>query len=705
MDAMSLKRWKDALIADRDDLLIRAARRWFGPVRTPFNKHELLAKVETYLRKPATHEAVFALMDDVDRLAVASVALAGTMHQNELARIVGSAIKTSPDRRVENLLDRLILYRHDGRGRDSLLSVAPPLKALEKRLGIEQLLRGASIEAEGTEPGTDPWAVYCALVSVAMHVKPAFKLNYEYTKKAAAQLEKTAPEVLNRAYDSTFYLLSLAGARALLPSESGRFMVDPQRFLELSRVLESRYGAAVPIALACSHPEMYSGTVDADMRARFLIWLLGELPVGLCMEVGAMENLLTVMAAIYFRGNEAIAMRLRSVVSLPVLSEMGCIRFSPDGKKLQVSGQGKRMLQHSNGSAGGIVLEESHELRVLPQAGFYARAFAAVASRLEHTGLTWTGILDREAAQAAYAHGMSADELMQGLQTLSGKQLPQSVSFSLREWEQRSRGARLVQGMVVKLDEQNTAIMEHLPHMMAMVAEKLAAGVYLLKPIALKDVEKAFKTSGIKLDAPDRADLDRLDAIPPAWTDDEMAVCAPQAEHAPHGELAQHTPHVPTGASLFPAGQLEALVRSAHSAADEAIADNTVRHLLYELGQLDMSDSVKETLSDTVRSRLILEPSQLALADVASDGASAGALDYSGKVRILERAVREKLAVSLISKTGGTRSVCQGEPQSLVKTPEGLALSLLTNRGKSVILMVSAIERLRIIHSDMFGGS
>ncbi|HOX92690.1 MAG TPA: hypothetical protein PLC54_07190, partial [Spirochaetales bacterium] len=62
-------------------------------------------------------------------------------------------------------------------------------------------------------------------------------------------------------------------------------------------------------------------------------------------------------------------------------------------------------------------------------------------------------------------------------------------------------------------------------------------------------------------------------------------------------------------------------------------------------------------------------------------------------------------AVSLISKTGGTRSVCQGEPQSLVKTPEGLALSLLTNRGKSVILMVSAIERLRIIHSDMFGGS
>lgn len=695
-----LKRWRDALIADREDRLIRAARRWFGPVRTPFNKHELLAKVEAYLRKPSTQESILELMDGADRAAVAGVILAGSLHQAEVERLINSVTGESPTRRMDNLLERMILYRHDGKGRYAHISLAPPLAALEKKLGWAQLVARAEFRKDDAAAGTEPWAVFCALMSAAMHARPAFKLNYEYTKKASAQLEKTAPEILSGAYASSFFLLSLMGARALLPSESGRLVADPKRFLELSAYLERRYGDAAALALAASHPELQDSWFDVDTRVAFLRWLLSELPTGLCMDIPAMEALIGVMASVYLRalaasGDEDALDTLdhdqgghgRSLASFSVLSELGFIRITDD-RKLLVTAQGRALFERGKGGGPALVLEESHELRVLPEAGPSARAFAAVSARLESTGLIWSAVLDREAAQSTYAHGLSSAELSERLKAMTGKDLSQSVAFSLKEWEKRSKGARLVQGLVATLDEHNAALVDHLPHMADLVREKLAPGVYLLKPASLKDVEKAFKAAGVKLDVPEIADGERMSSIPDAWSgfsqDDKRPVPEPLS-------------------GLPPAiGQsLAALAGSQAPGGAEGAA--RVHKLLYELQGMDLTDQVRESLADTVRSRLILDASQLAKADVTAESSSAGALDYPGKVRLLERAIREGQSVELVA--GGERSVLKGEALGLRKTPEGMEFTLLTNRGKTVILLVSAIERLRIAHSDMFGGS
>ena len=78
MGDVELGRWRDALIVDRDDSLIDAAKRWLGPVKTPFNKHELISNIESFLRRQENSDAIIALMDRFDRKITALALYSGS---------------------------------------------------------------------------------------------------------------------------------------------------------------------------------------------------------------------------------------------------------------------------------------------------------------------------------------------------------------------------------------------------------------------------------------------------------------------------------------------------------------------------------------------------------------------------------------------------------------------------------------------------
>lgn len=95
-----LSRWRDGLIVDREDTLIGAAKRWLGPVKTPFNKHELIARLEAFLRKASTADAIVGLMDRVDRRLVALVLYSGQRSGDGLSasHLVALAADSVPEK-------------------------------------------------------------------------------------------------------------------------------------------------------------------------------------------------------------------------------------------------------------------------------------------------------------------------------------------------------------------------------------------------------------------------------------------------------------------------------------------------------------------------------------------------------------------------------------------------------------------------------
>lgn len=115
-------------------------------------------------------------------------------------------------------------------------------------------------------------------------------------------------------------------------------------------------------------------------------------------------------------------------------------------------------------------------------------------------------------------------------------------------------------------------------------------------------------------------------------------------------------------------------------------------------------------LSDRIERRLILTPRQLSVADVRPERLEASGLDYAGKVRIVERALRSpgdrleilyRLPGAAIDE-GPARILAR--PVRLEKTEKGLVLEAEDlGTGSPVRVPLGAASLVRRMRASLFG--
>ena len=114
-EASPLEAWRAALLSGSTRFLIEAARNYLGPLRTPYNKHDLVSRLEAFMRRPDTAEALRELLDEDDRKALAALSVFGPRTEDELADILaadgdeGAAFAARAQ--VASLRERLCTYR------------------------------------------------------------------------------------------------------------------------------------------------------------------------------------------------------------------------------------------------------------------------------------------------------------------------------------------------------------------------------------------------------------------------------------------------------------------------------------------------------------------------------------------------------------------------------------------------------------------
>ncbi len=690
MGTDELNRWRDALIVDRDDALIGAAKRWLGPVKTPFNKHELVAQVEAFLRKPSTGDAITGLLDRTDKLLIALAMYSGTtvhggLPPAELARLAvdEQAFEASALERIRNLKERLVLYTYRGpRGRDHV-ALAPPLA---DRLALVITPSDALSTARTTEEpdATDPFASFCSILSACVHSKPAFKGKKEPSKRAIEILEAAAPGLSADKERFMALLGALEASGAFGLSDDGRPIAYPQRFVELC----DEAGPATPLALAAGCSSMRTPTNhvaaanDRRIAPGMLRAVLESLPRSLAFHPGDLRRL-TAMAirrhleplaeAGLTAAQEALDLGLIASVAAvsDALVKLGFVVLGDDGL-VRATGAIDATLTPRGAPAGAdhtVVVEESHEIRVLPEATPETRAFIAAISRLDRTGLVWSSTLDKAAAKAAYASGFTAAGITARLELVSGLPLPQSVRFSLDAWEAEVRSARLRVGVVVALDGHLSGVLEHSPKAAGLVLERLAEGVYLLAARDASEAERLLKAAGIDVDMRPSPPDDGAETMP-LWEQSSAAF------HA--GETTPTLAFKPCNDALSP---------------EEA---PLVKKLLAALEDAGLMPDERTEFEARTKARLVLDPGELQAPVPVEDETVVTILDYSGKVRLLDRALKDGVAVELTYlDPQGVRAEAKGVPRDIRRTSIGTVVALSSGAAEQTVVAIVAIESVR----------
>lgn len=682
MGTLELNLWRDALIVDRDDALIRAAKLWLGPLKTPFNKHELVSQIEAFLKRDETANSIVSLLDRTDRLVIALALYSGTTVETglppaELARLVAdeSVFEASAQERIRNLKERLILYSYKGlHGRD-YVAIAPPLC---DRLAIEIPPSYALSTAKASKnlEAQSPFDMFCAILSACVHAKPSFKGKRDLSKRATEILDAAAPGLSDDKVRLQAMLAGLVSAGTFGVGADSRPCPYPRRFVQLCE--SSGLGSPLTLCAACSasggawgdYAHLAPGTLKAVLEAlpRNLAFSPADLRRICAM---AMRRHMEPLASAGERGAQELLdlgfMALIAAVS-ETLVGLGFVILDDDGLVRTTSAIASALGTPGSTPANGtapIVVEESHEIRILPEASPSTRAFIAAIARLEHTGLIWTATLDKAAAKAAYAFGFSAAEIGSRLEAESGKPLPQSVLFSLDAWEKEVLSARLRVGVLVALDGPLSGVLEHSPKAEGIVQERLAEGIYLLTAKDVTEAERMLKTAGIDVDM--RAEPeDSITEYMPIWDDARVAF----EKANPNSALAFQ----PIGESPI--------------AGRPALVDS----LLLALEDIQLSPEEKAQLEDKIHARLILDPSELEKPDSAVEDKVVGALDYPGKLRILERALKDGVDIELAYSSGTAQSTTViGIPRNIRRMPSGMAVTLSTADNKQVVVAIADI--------------
>lgn len=742
--------WRDALVAEDTEAFLSAVRNYLGPVPTPYNKHDLVARLEAFLKKPETGDAQAALLDSLDARILGALAAAGPCSEGFLRELL--ADEHGPwelSLRLANLRDRLVLFRAPSSS-GPILAVTP---ALAPRLAREADLRGllgcSPWEGPPPPPGVDADTI-CAAASILFHQDGPLRRDGRPSKRVRTRLLSLLPELAgfspidgrlvsegasgdpearraapeppagfseaagSGGSDATLDALiaGFRGAGLLIPAEGGAEGPD---MLRLADVAEA-WGERLPFLLAEAAREL-SFRPDGDAgppprpslpeRARLLESIAAAIPPGAAVSEAGFRRL--ALLSIEPRGGAGAA---RAESCAEALLRFGLVRrtasgivraaavrraprIAPgsgvDGEKNGTPGSSPVRASEDAGPSGPVLaVEASHALRVLPEADPVVRAFSGTVGRLESRGEVWSCVLDRKSVRRALDAGLGSERIVRTLEALSGRALPQSLAFSLAGWEKEHLSVRLYYGYVLAAEGPARTRAENAPSLVGLRGPAVADGAWLLRSDDPGEIRVALERAGMHAPRIRRAE----------------GLFGPR--DAPEG---RETPGGPVGDPGAPADRpaWSRLLDPAAAVSGEPrrSGPSEIRaRLRARLESLDAPEGRRAELADRIDRRIILSEDQLTRAETDGPGLEAGALDYMGKVRVIERVLRSGGAVLeiLARRADGQPELCRVRPLELEKTERGLVLRAADAEDGSVrVLSVSSMSHVKRIKTTLFG--
>ena len=185
--------FKSALLTLGDEAFFGLVRNYLGPIRTPFNKHDLIKRLESFLRRPDIQERIVGLIDDEDAQLLSAVWMLGEPDFDELYLLfAGERSYLDLHQRLLNLEDRLLVYRDHDR-----LLINPILQGLLEERVLRAELLFASRPLRSDDPhAPPPWVTDTLLVSLYAyaHEHPElFRADHSLRKRARTDLAERLP--------------------------------------------------------------------------------------------------------------------------------------------------------------------------------------------------------------------------------------------------------------------------------------------------------------------------------------------------------------------------------------------------------------------------------------------------------------------------------------------------------------------------------
>ncbi len=660
-------RW---LIQLDDESFFALMRNYLGPIRTPYNKHDLIRELTALLHRETMVQQIRRNLSTEDIYVLQAISLLAEPQEGELTQFLqGTLSGIGLQQKLINLRDRLLIIPAEHRAGGVCINpvVAPWL--LEDVGRSRTLLAGEPRSTMNTPLKSPlPWfSNRCLAALIALfQEEPEFFTRAGGVRKRA---EKRRDECFGHLFQGTegterfaLAVRALETLELLTRADDGRISVRRDSVEQLTEIPERwvqalLWGAATTDSLN-----------NAVMRGEMIAQLVTELPQDRVWSAGEMIRLMMLSQP---HGAPAPA-----EATVSALAALDVLTRYQDTYVVNPAAEAEL-----NRSEHDTAIHVSATMTISVPPGCSTRTVCTVAriAQLQQFDVVTTFLLSEE-----YLLKLPRDDrhsALEDLTRLSGE-LPQNVEFLMNRWQTRGDAVRLLQGLILTVTEEHRSLLEQDEEFIRVLREIIAPGVYLVSPQSRSVVQRIIQRRGIGTvtaleeatpideNAPDFLRLVRLRQQP-------MLIGGTKAlrELLPPEELPESDPP---------------------AAPDQWDPEQLYNHLT----SLKMPEDIEWELALRIERKLILFPEQLRQEVVPPGGIEARGLDYLGKVRLAEQAISagEMLEIILRNPAGQPERI-RVIPKELVKHQDDLFLRALQLPDEAAVRIrlrrVSLLRRLR----------
>ncbi|WP_455381554.1 helicase-associated domain-containing protein [Salinispira pacifica] len=745
----TLERWRSILLTLNDGAFFDIIRNYLGEIKTPFNKHELIGRLESFLVNPENQRRILALIDGEDAVVLEAVDLLDEPSYDMLFSYLGDEFSyVELHHRLLNLADRLLICRDPDEKTVSLNPLIRPVLR-NRLLRRERVFPGLPLGgAETGDAGSElPWlndSLVLALLSYLFTTAEIFKTDGTLRKKNEEELRAAFGELLEerrgavRRFDMAITMLETVGA---IRREESR-LVPSRRAIESVAALPSRERHELYWASA-----LFSGRDRIQEETAFLRALTESLPSSTAYPPRVMEK---ICLALYLRTarHEPVSRYPAAGYSLPAsasrltelrggaraeeeeeesparkavhglvagLQELGVLVQTEGGDLVLNPHLGTAFAEAGSPEEPALIIQPTFSVTIKPWLPLSTALPVAIASQIRRFDLYPQYEITKASFGRALASGYEAEEIELLLAALAGKPLPQNVAFSLDNWASEYASIALYEGVVLVADEQRRFLVEHSQRMEPYIVRRLAPGVYLLDPRERSAWEEVLREEGIEMlpHAAGGGDPGFLPARLLTPGSGRPATRPPR--NLELFELSERErnadAHAPDGSIGSEGGESVGEGSPPADADPLPDAEEIERDLQSALDALEMQRDKREEIAERIKRKLIVHPSQISPHITRGERIEAKGLDYTGKVRLIEQVLQDLRvggrgeSLEIVRRTPrGAPSRAIVRPVELEKSGTQLILVGLTIPDeREVRIPVSKMVLVRKLKGTLFG--
>ncbi|MBN2657678.1 MAG: helicase-associated domain-containing protein [Spirochaetales bacterium] len=650
--------WRKIILSINDNTFFDLMRNYLGKIETPFNKQDLMNRLVNFLSRADIRETLLALIDDEEARLLSAVGLTGGATESQLRSGFPGWTYLELLTRIGNLEERFLIYRRKG-----IYNLTP---LFEEELKRDYISPSLLIETGDALPGFDPplWfsdPLMIALYSFFCSDSNLIKIDGTVKKRGADKLEQLFPHVFGGEEGRERFILTLKILKNLnlLNITEGEISLNHFEWKRLSeRTERDRYSLYYGAALADS-PASSGSMTD------FFIRFYKNFPPGRVILNDSLAPFFLIFCSI---GPAFHPERVKKL-----LCDLNILVSSGEGLKLNgVLRLGEKGVPRHNDHP--LIVQPNFEITVKQTASLKELLETAGALDLTQYDLYSRFSLSRKSFLRAFSCGLTPVQLIDDLEKLSGKEIPQNISISLDDWAREHEKVVLYKGTVMKVAEDKRIFIEKTDVLTPFIQEVLADGVYLMK----NGFERQW-----------------MDAL-------ENLSITPRVIDSTHVKKEENGSQIPVKHLNWKSSS-----RNLWKREDERTAckeEDRTGELLKILDRSGIKGDEKKELDARIRRKLIFHPSQINKGIVRPEITEARGMNYQGKVRLVESALQnssDRLELTYFS--GGDSRTILVQPLELKKEENDKILEgRILPDEETITLRVSKISKIRKIRSSLF---